>query len=54
MFGENGKTHAVVHDRAGIVKAYEAATMYCGWSSIEAGKTMGLFPRNNDNFPKII
>ena len=38
MFGENGKTHsAVVHDRAGIVKAYEAATMYCGWSSIEAG-----------------
>ena len=56
MFGENGKTHsAMVHDRAGIVKAYEAATMYCGWSSIEAGKTMGLFPygKPNDNFPKL-
>ena len=56
MFGENGKTHsAVVHDRAGIVKAYEAATMYCGWSSIEAGKTMGLFPygKPNDKFPKL-
>lgn len=56
MFGENGKTHsAIVHDRAGIVKAYEAATMYCGWSSIEAGKTMGLFPygKPNDNFPKL-
>ena len=56
MFGENGKTHsAVVHDRAGIVKAYEAATMYCGWSSIEAGKTMGLFPygKENSNFPKL-
>jgi len=56
MYGENGRTHsAVVHDRAGIVKAYEAATMYCGWSSIEAGKTMGLFPygKPNDNFPKL-
>ena len=56
MYGENGRTHsAVVHDRAGIVKSYEAATMYCGWSSIEAGKTMGLFPygKPNDNFPKL-
>jgi len=56
QFGENGRTHtAVVSDRAGIVKAYEAATMYCGWSSIEAGKTMGLFPygKPNDKFPKL-
>ena len=56
QFGENGRTHtAVVSDRAGIVKAYEAATMYCGWSSIEAGKTMGLFPygKENDKFPKL-
>ena len=56
MFGESGQTHkAVVSDRAGIVKAYEAATQYCGWSSIEAGKTMGLFPygKPNDNFPKL-
>ena len=43
MFGENGKHILQLYDRAGIVKAYEAATMYCGWS-IEAGKTMGLFP----------
>ena len=46
---------AVVSDRAGIVKAYEAATMYCGWQSIEAGNTMGLFPygKPNDKFPKL-
>ena len=56
QFGESGRTHsAVVSDRAGIVKAYEAATMFCGWSSIEAGKTMGLFPygKSNDKFPKL-
>ena len=56
QFGETGRKHsAVVSDRAGIVKAYEAATMYCGWSSIEAGKTMGLFPYGNPNekFPKL-
>ena len=56
QFGENGRKHsAVVSDRAGIVKAYEAATMYCGWQSIEAGKTMGLFPygKPNDKFPKL-
>jgi carbamoyltransferase len=45
-----------VSERAGIVKAYEAVTEYCGWSSIEAGKTMGLFPYGepNDSFPNII
>jgi len=45
-----------VTDKAGIVKAYEAVTEYCGWSSIEAGKTMGLFPygKPNDTFPDII
>lgn len=31
-------------DRAGIVKCYEAITEYCGFSAIEAGKTMGLAP----------
>ena len=43
-------------DKAGIVKAYEAVTEYCGWSSIEAGKTMGLFPygQPNDAFPNIV
>ena len=45
----------LISDRAGIVKAYEAVTEYCGWSSIEAGKTMGLFPygKPNDSFPSI-
>lgn len=45
----------IVDDSAGIVKAYEAVTQYCGFASIEAGKTMGLFPygRANDNIPAI-
>lgn len=45
-----------IGERAGIVKAYEAVTEYCGWSSIEAGKTMGLFPygKSNDSFPNIV
>lgn len=34
----------IVNDKAGIVKAYEAVTQFCGFSAIEAGKTMGLFP----------
>ena len=49
-------THtALVTDRAGIVKVYEAVTEYCGWQSIEAGKTMGLFPygKSNINIPKL-
>jgi carbamoyltransferase len=55
-YGEPGKTHEVlIDDRAGIVKAYEAVTQYCGFSPIEAGKTMGLFPYGNPNpgIPKI-
>lgn len=42
-----------ISDRAGIVKAYEAVTQYCGFNAIEAGKTMGLFPygKQNDNIP---
>ena len=34
----------VISETAGIVKTYEAVTDYCGFSFIEAGKTMGLFP----------
>jgi len=52
----NPKTHEVhLSERAGIVKVYEAVTSFCGFSSIEAGKTMGLFPYGepNDNFPKL-
>ncbi len=44
-----------VSDRAGIVKVYEAVTQYCGFTAIEAGKTMGLFPygKPNDNIPAL-
>ena len=50
------KFNLSIGERAGIVKAYEAVTEYCGWSSIEAGKTMGLFPYGeaNDTFPNIV
>jgi carbamoyltransferase len=46
---------SVISDRAGIVKVYEAVTEYCGFSAIEAGKTMGLFPygEENKNIPKL-
>jgi carbamoyltransferase len=48
--GEEGETHeAWITDRAGIVKVYEGVTEYCGFSAIEAGKTMGLFPYGKPN-----
>lgn len=52
----DGPINILMHDRAGIVKAYEAVTEYCGWPSIEAGKTMGLFPygKENNQFPDIL
>jgi carbamoyltransferase len=56
QFGEVGETHELVlDDTAGITKAYEAVTQYCGWAPIEAGKTMGLFPygKPNENIPPI-
>ena len=55
MYHESGTHEAVISDRAGITKVYEAVTQYCGWSGIEAGKTMGLFPygKENDNIPKL-
>jgi carbamoyltransferase len=50
VLGETGSTHeAWLTDRAGIVKCYEAVTEYCGFSAIEAGKTMGLFPYGQEN-----
>jgi carbamoyltransferase len=54
-FGEEGTHELVIDDTAGITKAYEAVTQYCGWAPIEAGKTMGLFPygKPNDNIPPI-
>lgn len=53
---EQGSTHeAWFTDRAGIVKVYEAVTEFCGFSAIEAGKTMGLFPygKSNDQIPAL-
>ena len=53
--GEQGTHELILDDSAGIVKAYEAVTQYCGWAPIEAGKTMGLFPYGepSDYFPDI-
>lgn len=44
LYREEGRHELLLSDRAGITKVYEAVTQYCGFSSIEAGKTMGLFP----------
>ena len=45
LYGEEGnKFFHIISNNAGIVKAYEAVTEFCGFSGIEAGKTMGLFP----------
>ena len=54
-YGEDGTHELAIDDSAGITKAYEAVTQYCGWSPIEAGKTMGLFPYGepNDKIPPI-
>lgn len=49
---ESGDCEHVITELAGIVKAYEAVTKYCGFQEIEAGKTMGLFPYGKPN-PKI-
>ena len=51
----DSKHDVLLTENAGIVKAYEAVTEYCGFSFIEAGKTMGLFPygKANDDCPKI-
>lgn len=53
--GESGTHELVLDDTAGIVKAYEAVTQYCGWQPIEAGKTMGLSPygQPNDGIPSV-
>ena len=52
---EEGAFSAVLSDRAGIVKTYEAVTEYCGFPAIEAGKTMGLFPygKKNEKIPPL-
>ena len=54
-FGEEGTHIEILSGHAGIVKVYEAVTEYCGFSAIEAGKTMGLFPygKSNSNIPQL-
>jgi carbamoyltransferase len=54
-FGEPGTHIEFISGHAGITKVYEAVTEYCGFSAIEAGKTMGLFPygKPNENIPKL-
>lgn len=53
--GEEGTHELILDESAGITKAYEAVTQYCGWAPIEAGKTMGLFPygKPNEKIPPI-
>lgn len=55
LYNEEGTHECLISERAGITKVYEAVTQYCGWSSIEAGKTMGLFPygKPNDKIPSL-
>lgn len=48
-YNEQGTHEVLLTDTAGITKVYEAVTQYCGFSSIEAGKTMGLFPYGQPN-----
>ena len=50
--GNDGKYLATEYP--GITKSYEAVTEYCGFSSIDAGKTMGLSPygKENPNLPE--
>ena len=48
-YNEEGTHECLITDRAGITKVYEAVTHYCGFTAIEAGKTMGLFPYGKAN-----
>jgi carbamoyltransferase len=54
-YNEEGTHECLITDRAGITKVYEAVTHYCGFTAIEAGKTMGLFPygKENPNIPPL-
>ena len=54
-YNEEGTHNELITGNAGITKVYEAVTEYCGFSAIEAGKTMGLFPygKKNSNIPEL-
>lgn len=49
MYEDEEPFDMIIDESAGIVKAYEAVTQYCGWNPIEAGKTMGLSPYGKAN-----
>jgi carbamoyltransferase len=54
-YNEKGTHAELITGNAGITKVYEGVTEYCGFSAIEAGKTMGLFPygKKNSNIPQL-
>ena len=39
----------ILTEYPGLTKVYEAVTKYCGFDTIDAGKTMGLSPYGKDN-----
>jgi len=45
----NGDDKTILTEYPGLTKTYEAVTEYCGFSSIDAGKTMGLSPYGKEN-----
>lgn len=45
----NGDGKFLATEYPGYTKTYEAITEYCGFSSIDAGKTMGLSPYGKEN-----
>ena len=54
--GSNDKGEYLLTEYPGITKCYESITEFCGFKSIEAGKTMGLSPYGepNDSVPPLI
>jgi carbamoyltransferase len=46
---EGGFSYMIVDGTPGIVKCYEAVTKYCGFKTIDAGKTMGLAPYGKEH-----
>ena len=46
---DEGNSDIILTEYPGYVKSYEAVTEYCGFQSIDAGKTMGLSPYGKEN-----
>ena len=45
----DGDSKTILTEYPGLTKTYEAVTEYCGFSCIDAGKTMGLSPYGKEN-----